>query len=199
MFSKAKLFAAVLIISASVIAAVLIGCDPVEKHKILSFFFDGVPPLLDPNAQVETAAQTEKIEPKQVKKTIFTHEPYWQCSKCHGERERRGFSRKVKLTASVPKLCYQCHDDYTKSGQFVHGPVAIGQCLFCHEHHHSKNQYLLKKPEPKLCFLCHQQKLIEVIPEHQNVPLAKCSRCHDAHASSSKALLILEFNNRKQL
>jgi len=42
------------------------------------------------------------------------------------------------LIAQEPELCYNCNDDYTVSASFIHGPVAVGQCLFCHNPHKSK-------------------------------------------------------------
>jgi predicted CXXCH cytochrome family protein len=95
----------------------------------------------------------------------------------------------VRLTAPVPKLCYGCHADYTVSAPFVHGPVAVGQCLFCHNQHKSKIEHLLKEPEPKLCYLCHDINTVELIPAHLTNQQFACTGCHNAHASPVKSLL----------
>jgi predicted CXXCH cytochrome family protein len=169
----------------------VVSCDEVEHYKTLSFFFDGVPPPTQEglqeehvNANFQESAQTS---PKQL---WYVHEPQKDCTLCHGRRrQQRGFSLQVRLTAPVPKLCYGCHADYTVSAPFVHGPVAVGQCLFCHNPHKSKIEHLLKEPEPKLCYLCHDINTIELIPAHFKNQQFACTGCHNAHASPVKALL----------
>lgn len=167
-----------------------VSCDDVERHEALTFFFDGVPPLrpedlqgesLDPNSP--EFAQTGQTP------AWYVHEPRKDCSICHGKRKQRGFSSQIYLTSSVPKLCYNCHTDYTVSAPFVHGPVAVGQCLFCHNPHKSKIEHLLIAPEPGLCYQCHDIDTIELIAAHLPKQLSSCTDCHNAHASSTKGLL----------
>jgi predicted CXXCH cytochrome family protein len=86
-------------------------------------------------------------------------------------------------------LCYNCHDDYTSSASFVHGPVAVGQCVFCHNPHRSKIEHLLVASEPGLCYFCHDKNTIELIAAHSPKQLSPCTNCHNPHASSIKALL----------
>ena len=175
-----------------VFLAVFVGsCDKVERHKVMTYFFDGVPPLgqdqfeaglLDPDTQ--QLDQTGQIL------TWYVHEPRKDCSNCHRKRRAsRGFSAQTYLIAPVPKLCHNCHDDYTATASFVHGPVAVGQCLFCHTPHKSKIEHLLKQPEPELCYLCHEVSMIELIPAHLPQQTSACTDCHDPHAGSVKALL----------
>lgn len=169
----------------------VVSCDEVESHKTLTFFFDGVPPLRQEGLQEEFAnsnfQESMQISPKQL---WYVHEPQKDCTLCHGKRkQQRGFSLQVRLTAPVPKLCYGCHADYTVSASFVHGPVAVGQCLFCHNQHKSKIEHLLKEPEPKLCYLCHDINTVELIPAHFTNQQFACTGCHNAHASPVKALL----------
>ena len=166
----------------------VVSCDEVEHHKTLTFFFDGVPPLQQEGLQEELVnSDSQETHPKQL---WYVHEPQKDCTLCHGKRkQQRGFSLQVRLTAPVPKLCYGCHADYTVSASFVHGPVAIGQCLFCHNQHKSKIEHLLKEPEPKLCYLCHDINTIELIPAHFTNQQFACTGCHNAHASPVKALL----------
>ncbi len=169
----------------------VVSCDEVEHYKTLTFFFDGVPPLGQEGLQEEFANSnfqvSMQISPKQL---WYVHEPQKDCTLCHGKRkQQRGFSLQVQLTAPVPKLCYGCHADYTVSASFVHGPVAVGQCLFCHNPHKSKIKHLLKEPEPKLCYLCHDINTVELIPAHFKNQQFACTGCHNAHASPVKALL----------
>jgi len=167
-----------------------LSCDDVERHEALTFFFDGVPPMgpedlqgesLDPNSP--ELAQTGQTP------AWYVHEPRKNCSICHVKRKQRSISSQTYLTAPVPKLCYNCHTDYTASAPFVHGPVAVGQCLFCHNPHKSKIEHLLIAPEPGLCYQCHDIDTIELIAAHLPKQLSACTDCHNAHASSAKALL----------
>lgn len=170
--------------------AFVVSCNEVERHKVLDYFFDGVPPLgeqeyeeglFDPNTQeLDQTGQTS---------VWFVHEPRKDCTNCHPKRRTGGFTAQTYLIAPVPKLCHNCHDDYTTTASVVHGPVAIGQCLFCHTPHKSKIQHLLKKAEPDLCYLCHDTDMIETIPAHLPGQTSACTDCHNPHAGSTTALL----------
>jgi len=158
----------------------IISCDEVERYKALTFFFDGVPPLGQEGFQEELVNSNFQESTQTLP----------NCATCHGKRrQQKGFSLQVRLTAPVPKLCYNCHADYTESASFVHGPVAVGQCLFCHHPHKSKIKHFLKEPEPKLCYKCHNINTIELIPAHFTNQQFACTGCHHAHASSAKYLL----------
>jgi len=168
----------------------LISCDEVERHEALTFFFDGVPPLGQEGLQGESLdPSSPELARTGQTPTWYVHEPRKDCSICHGKRKQRSFSSQIYLTAPVPKLCYNCHADYTASAPFVHGPVAVGQCLFCHNPHKSKIEHLLIAPEPGLCYQCHDVDTIELIAAHLPKQLSACTDCHNAHASSTKALL----------
>lgn len=168
----------------------LMSCDEVQRHEVLTFFFDGVPPL-QPEIFPEGLVDSNSIEPDQTgqKPAWYAHEPTKDCSNCHSKRKQRSFSTQTRLIAPIPKLCYNCHDDYTSSASFVHGPVAVGQCIFCHNPHRSKIEHLLVAPEPGLCYLCHDKNTIELIAAHTPKQLSSCTDCHNPHASSIKALL----------
>lgn len=168
----------------------ILSCDEVERHKTLTFFFDGVPPLGPESLQEESLdANSLKVAQTGQAPVWYIHEPRKDCSNCHTKRKQRSFSSQTYLIAPVPKLCYNCHDDYTASAAFVHGPVAVGQCLFCHNPHKSKIKYLLTAPEPGLCYQCHDKNTIELIAAHLPKQLSSCTDCHNPHASSTKALL----------
>jgi len=167
-----------------------VSCDEVQRHEALIFFFDGVPPLGSENLQEKLLdPNTPEFAQADQAPVWYVHEPRKDCSTCHGKRKRRSFSSQIYLNSPVPKLCYNCHTDYTVSASFVHGPVAVGQCLFCHNPHRSKIEHLLTEPEPKLCYLCHDINTIKLIPAHLLKQLSACTECHYPHASSDKALL----------
>jgi predicted CXXCH cytochrome family protein len=172
----------------------LLSCNEAEQHEMLTFFFDGVPPLggelagtgyadaSDPNAAPDPNAPPEFV--------WYQHEPSLGCEACHGDRKKRGFSRQVNLVAPVPDLCYQCHEELRDLPGDVHGPVAVGVCTFCHEPHRTRNEHLLKKPVPELCYQCHDPAVIEYFDSHHaEESYANCNRCHEGHASEEPGLL----------
>lgn len=172
----------------------LASCGEAERHRVLTFFFDGVPPL---QTQI---SQTESSAPKN-SKAIGTvsaagwhiHEPLKNCTDCHGEERRTSFSRKVQLVAEVPQLCYRCHKEYSALETWVHGPVAIGDCLLCHEPHKTNAEFLLRKPAPELCYQCHDVQAVRQTSNHAEESYSRCMDCHDGHASATKSLLRQTF------
>ena len=179
-------------IGLAVLAALLtltVSCDDVQRHRFLTFFFDGVPPpagSLDPNAPGGPGTRGTVVR--------YEHPPGKDCANCHtGGRQRRSLEMlsmaQVDLIAPVPALCYRCHTDYNATSAFVHGPAAVGQCLFCHNPHQAPNKYLLKKPVPQLCYSCHDRQMIESIAEHLPDVLSDCLACHEGHSASTKGLL----------
>jgi predicted CXXCH cytochrome family protein len=117
------------------------------------------------------------------------HEPVKDCTQCHGREPRRGFSSKVYLVAEVPQLCYQCHSKFLALEGWVHGPVAAGECLLCHNPHRTRTESLLRRPVPELCYQCHETRAIHLIDKHDQPSHTHCTDCHDGHASVTKPLL----------
>ena len=119
------------------------------------------------------------------------HEPRYNCTVCHGERGKRGFSPPTRLIAGVPELCYNCHTDYTLSAPILHHPTAFGQCLFCHHAHSSRFEHLLKEPIPRLCYQCHVITYFTASAPYVHVHAAadQCLICHDSHSSNFEHLL----------
>lgn len=167
-----------------------IGCDEIERHKTLSFFFDGVPHLESENLRgVSFDPNSQELPQTGQSPAWYVHEPRKDCRNCHSKRRRRSFSPETILIAPIPKLCYGCHADFTESASYVHGPVALGQCLLCHNPHKSKIEHLLIAPEPGLCYQCHDINTIELIAAHLPGQLSACTNCHNPHASFAKGLL----------
>jgi predicted CXXCH cytochrome family protein len=72
---------------------------------------------------------------------------------------------------------------------YVHGPVAVGECLFCHDAHASNHKALLKEAVPDLCYMCHDTQDVTAIADHGQASYENCIRCHDSHGGSSRGLL----------
>lgn len=173
---------------------VAISCDEVERHRVKTFFFDGVPPLssqvsddkgFDPNSAV--AARSFATG------GWYVHEPLRDCTQCHVSRRRASFSREVQLVAQVPQLCFMCHEEYTRLSGWVHGPVATGDCAFCHEPHKTRYPALLTDPTPDVCYQCHEPEALALVENHALPAYARCLECHEAHAGPSRYLLRRTF------
>lgn len=168
----------------------LCSCDEVERHRALTFFFDGVPPLSGRRIAPGPPG-TNVVEATAGSQTggWHVHKPLGNCTECHGSRQRQTSSRQVQLVASVPSLCYKCHQGYASLEGWVHGPVAVGECLLCHEPHKSRNEFLLVKPVPDLCFGCHESQSIRLIEGHARDSYGHCNNCHEGHSGATKSLL----------
>ena len=171
------------------LAVFVVSCDQTRRYEIMTFFFDGIESskpegfengLFDPNAGLAQEAQAP---------VWYIHEPVEDCTNCHDTQRQSKSPGQAYLIAPVPKLCYNCHDDRTVSARFVHGPVAVGECLECHDHHKSRVKHLLKKAEPNVCYLCHDADAIAAIPTHSTGQPSACTDCHNPHVSSERPLL----------
>ncbi len=178
----------------TVMFLLLASCDEVERHKALTFFFDGVPPLHAETPEAQAAGLKENRTADKAPTGLWrSHEPVKNCTVCHGEQRRAGTARKVQLVAEVPQLCYNCHKEYSTLPAWVHGPVATGNCLLCHEPHKAKNGSLLRKPVPDLCYQCHEEQAIRQIKNHAEASYTACLNCHEGHASIARGLLRQTF------
>ena len=172
------------------------SCEPVQRHKILTFFFDGVDsqspphePRGDCNLCHKGRRQLQQVG-ERPETVWFVHEPWKNrnCNLCHEQLDEKQWAL-PKLTVPMPELCYQCHIDYPATEPYVHGPVAVGECLHCHETHKSRIAGLLKKKEPELCYQCHEIIEDTEIPGHPDEPIPQCTKCHDPHAGLDRMLL----------
>jgi len=113
-------------------ALMLVGCDPVARHKFKTALLDGYPSLPSPDeyftyySEQLALLQSQEKEESEVgevsKRSV--HLPYEEksCNDCHDKRKTIG------LALPKNQLCGMCHQDFIQ-GKVVHGPVAIGACL----------------------------------------------------------------------
>jgi predicted CXXCH cytochrome family protein len=125
--------------------------------------------------------------------TWGSHEPFKDCTACHGDQSQQASADNPHLIDSVPKLCYGCHKKYISLDGWVHGPVATGDCLFCHEPHKALNKSLLSKPIPDLCYQCHETRTLQHVANHSDKSYAQCDDCHEGHTSPGRMLLKQDF------
>ncbi len=186
------------ILCALVCALSLGGClhmDPLQKHKILTTVFDGVPdlPSLDELCQeniedlfnkyyeqrIAEAAGGDWEETKsKSRRTGSKHRPWKEknCLACHN------FQADNKLKLPKNKICLMCHKNFIQ-GKYVHGPVAVGACLACHNPHNSPNPSLLRRSLKTICYKCHKERR-QAYRMHDRV-ISKgmyCINCHDPHS-----------------
>jgi predicted CXXCH cytochrome family protein len=168
----------------------VLSCNEIERHHVLTFFFDGVPPLGQEGLQEKTTGSVlSEIEKTPSESLWYVHEPRKDCTNCHDFSRQQMISTETYLRTPLPQLCYKCHTNYTVSAPYVHGPVAVGQCLQCHTPHKSRIKHLLTEKEPELCYKCHDLYAIELISGHLTKQMSMCTNCHNPHAGSTKALL----------
>ena len=139
------------------------ACDTPSRHRLLTVFFDGVPPLhsgTNVTVEVSTFETTPVAEaaPKTNAPPVDTfsvHQPFQQrkCIECHQSSSGMG------LKAAAPQLCWNCHKDFIAGQKVKHNPVENGECASCHDPHQSPNKKLLVKVGKELCLNCHDDPL----------------------------------------
>jgi predicted CXXCH cytochrome family protein len=172
-------------------AGVMVGCDAGTRQWLRANFFDGVPGLggEEPNATAGRMKREQSARAAQqaTEESMWViHPPVSSCSNCHISGSQSGLPEFIK---PLPQLCYNCHADYALQGACVHGPVAVGDCLLCHESHKSKFKGLLKVAQPELCYQCHEKESLLAGGAHQQKPMERCTECHESHAASTQMLL----------
>jgi len=166
----------------SLVAGLLSGCDATSRHKVLTYFFDGVPPLESAEAPSAQGAGASSLIPAHPI-SFQEHGPFAAklCNACHNEAGGNA------LVAPPDQLCFRCHA-LKLDKAYIHGPLASGDCLVCHDPHSSPYRPLLVSQSDNFCFQCHDRNDIAKSPVHANLE-EPCTICHDAHMSNTKYLL----------
>ncbi len=167
------------------LAALVVNCREDQNGGPVAFIFEVGEPLQERPLHT-TPGQIARSSTKML---WYAHEPWKDCASCHDTQKQAAAPGQMYYVTAEPELCYNCHADHRVAASYVHGPVAVGQCLFCHYPHKSRVKYLLKEPVPELCYLCHDMADVKSIPAHSTAEPSGCSDCHSAHSSSQRALL----------
>ena len=152
------------------------GCTSEQKYKVLSFFFDGVPPPGSKEAKDgldEDSGEGSHYTGPERKGSV--HKPFGtnKCTVCHEPDQI------TDLRISRDKLCWSCHSDLLKDTAKLHGPAVSGQCLVCHDAHQSERKSLLKLDARDLCLYCHEAD----IRHGKEDQFMNCTFCHSPHGS----------------
>jgi predicted CXXCH cytochrome family protein len=91
------------------------------------------------------------------------------------------------LVAAGDELCFRCHALRLEK-RYVHGPLASGGCMACHQPHTSPYRYLLVSASDSFCLRCHDRAGLVRIEGHLG-EADNCTSCHDAHMSDKRYLL----------
>ncbi len=96
------------------------------------------------------------------------------------------------VTAGAANVCTGCHGALVR-GDFLHDPVASGNCNACHiqqpavDHPKIKKAFRLLDQNEKLCLKCHESKASKQFA-HKPVADGRCLACHNPHRSEFKGL-----------
>jgi predicted CXXCH cytochrome family protein len=181
----------VILITGVAAISLAVACSETTRYRVLSFFFDGVP---KPGAARPEQGGAPPVPGQQLDgsawkrppaKPVIYHQPYAEhrCDACH--------SRETGLLLTKPGqgLCRTCHPDTPGAVQYVHGPVAVGDCLACHHPHGSTHPWLLLEDPKDICFRCHFRDDVMEGEYHAGIEGRSCLECHDPHGADNEYFL----------
>ena len=177
-----------------------LGCAPDTRYKVLSIFFDGVPKPGEEKAKISGTenepGQKGAAAPAIPPKAVSDHAP-WRNRECFACHESESSLVAISTGAS---LCVKCHVEYVRPNpvDWVHGPVALGQCKMCHLPHKSDYPGLLTAPESDLCRRCHNDPDLMEWPFHKADAGKACTACHDPHMAGNRLLLVDSGSYRRR-
>lgn len=122
------------------------------------------------------AARTRELPPYRYHTPVLEG----RCAECHA-----GLRREIANAEAA--TCRSCHRKLAVVFPYVHGPVAAGKCLVCHEPHGSSRPALASADPKSLCTRCHDQPASQ---DHIEKARSRvCYLCHNPHASMNRRLL----------
>ncbi len=166
------------------------GCSIEQHYGVLSFFFDGVPQPGSATIATGDVGPSGRRVPGTPALTLSAHAAYAErrCEECHGPSTNFGF-----VVSGFSELgnetCAGCHDDVQRTWPRVHGPVAAGDCLWCHQPHESRFPALLVRGSPDLCLQCHLFELEESLSAPHEDLQRDCLSCHRGHGGDNPYFL----------
>lgn len=186
MRKPAHIWTGLLLISA---LALFAQCSRHTGKSLLTFFFDGVPEEdstalvhQDVGAIQGDSSSQVSILPASEFSGMLVHYPYEEreCAACHDP------SSLGSMLEPQPGLCYMCHEDFSSSYAYLHGPVAGGYCTSCHNPHLSENEHLLRFTGSELCYHCHKEESVLKNEMHMDLDGMECTDCHNVHGGEDK-------------
>mgnify|MGYP001560738352 FL=1 len=171
-------------------AALCAACSPTTRHRVLSFFFDGVPqpasaPATSGAVTPESAAAVEPASGPTPVQRFFAHTPYRdnRCGGCHD------FESGQLVRSVQDGLCLNCHSPIKASLRYVHGPVAVDDCTSCHHYHYASFPNLLLRNPTDTCLECHDRGDLGPGDHHATIGPQGCVACHHPHGGEDRFFL----------
>jgi len=170
--------------------ALILSCAGSNRHRVLSFFFDGVPKPGEsrpvgyaPHSRTKASRPFNRPTKRPaVSGVMYPHAPWAEqaCTRCHRDGS-------MLLIRTVDEgLCQMCHREIPGNARYVHGPVAANACDLCHVRHFSARPKLLRDEPDALCLLCHAQGDQLEGDYHDGIELRSCVDCHDPHGGNNQ-------------
>ncbi len=168
------------------------ACSDATRYRVLTFFFDGVPPGGTEPAQPDTTPSDtdtptpgETPAPARRAVVIHAHKPYRdnRCGVCHSIQTGQLFKTPQE------GLCTDCHTDVPGDVRYAHGPIAVRDCLFCHHHHGTEFPRLLRDNPRDICLRCHDADDLNDGTHHADRESRACTDCHHAHGGHDRFFL----------
>jgi predicted CXXCH cytochrome family protein len=167
------------------------ACSPATRYRVLSFFFDGVPEPGQPGAETpgpeaplpeptgEAGAEVAQ------RPRIIAHAPYREnrCRACHDA------TTGLLVKEVRDGLCLECHPHPADGAPYIHGPLAVNDCVACHDYHASPYPMLLLEDIHTLCFRCHERADLSPDPHDAMTEEQTCLACHDPHGGADRFFL----------
>jgi predicted CXXCH cytochrome family protein len=184
-----------LLIGCAGLAGFLACAEPL-RYRVLSTFFDGVPlPAQRTQERLGYEPPPDRygfgLAPTLVdgagdRAELFAHAPYREnrCGACHNPTTGNLFRTPQQ------GLCRECHAEVTREPTYLHGPVAVDDCLFCHHPHGSAYDGLLLASPDATCARCHDREELTEGPHHATVGEQTCTACHDPHGGEDRFFLM---------
>ena len=130
-----------------------------------------------------------------MQKNANVHPKNKSCQFCHKAITTPHPEVGTKTFSSSGTACLKCHETVTDF-DYLHAPVAAGDCPACHNPHTSKKNFFLKYKEQKLCNTCHDPVISKKDTMiHGKSKEIQCTSCHTQHGSSYPNLLVSEYSS----
>ncbi len=141
-------------------------------------------PLLLHSAAKAASCQTAKCHAG-----LTTHPSASKCLACHALKISGHRDKKQKNSLKMYN-CLKCHKT-TVDYDYLHAPVAAGDCLTCHNPHASRaSMYIDRRGGKIICYKCHSSVVRKTDTMlHGPVKNGKCQLCHTPHGSFFPNLL----------
>ena len=166
-----------LVVVGGAVALVGASCSVETRYRVLTFFFEGVPP---PGSKPKAAAAAPTAQAHLANPVSF-HRTYRddRCSECHEDK-------KAPLKQPVPDLCWKCHSRPPAAPPWNHAPERVGECMACHVAHETMMPHLLVQAGKELCYQCHRDNYMQALPAHKGADPDQCLNCHPYHVGGTR-------------